>query len=94
MDPQKMQVSFLHPRDSSSFIGEVAPQCTAAVALKGLQAPDATETGPFLDPPPPGRPYELVLSRTSTALTPNTTMAQAAVVDGDVLEVRQAGMGA
>jgi len=89
-----LHLSFTHPRTSDRFEAMVSPQCTAALALARLQAPNATEDGPFLEAPPPGRPYELVLARTSTVLPAPTTMATAGVVTGDIFEVRQSGQGA
>lgn len=89
--PNLMEIHFLHPRDSHAYDAEVAPECTSKRALTGLQSP---ETGPFLDPAPNGRPYELVLARNSMVITPDMTMAQAGVVDGEVVEVRQSGQGA
>jgi hypothetical protein len=90
----KVALKFTDPRNSDTFEASVAPECTAEIALAGLMAPNATPKGPFLQPPPSGRPYELVLTRTSQALSPNTTMGAAGVESGDVLEVRQSGQGA
>lgn len=88
---QKLNVRFTNPRNSLSYPAQVSPACTAAIAIEQLQAP---ATGPFLDKPPAGRPYHLVLSRTDTQLAPHQTMADAKTVDNDVFEVRQDGQGA
>lgn len=88
---EKMTLNFLHPRTSMTYPAQVAPACTAKLALDQLTSP---VTGPFLDPPAAGRPYQLVVSRLNAQLAPTQTMAQAGVVDGDVLEVRQQGQGA
>lgn len=88
-----IEVRFMHPRDSSQyFTAELAPSCTGEQAVQGLLAGD--DKGPFLQPAPAGRPYELVVSRTGKQITPNMTFDQAGVSDGDVIEVRQAGQGA
>jgi hypothetical protein len=88
-----MTVRFAHPRDSGlKFTADVSPACTGQQAISGLIAGD--ETGPFLDAPAQGRPYELVLARTGTAITPNMTLAEAGVLDGDEIQVMQRGMGA
>ena len=86
-------VKFSHPRDSTlTFEADASPACTGQQAITGLLTGD--ENGPFLDPPAPGRPYELVLARTGAAITPNMTLAQAGVIDGDNVAVMQRGMGA
>lgn len=83
---------FQHPRDSRMFPAQIDPQCTGGMALEGLMIGD--ENGPFIEKPPTGRPYELALARTAQAITPNMKFAQVGVVDGDVVEIRQAGQGA
>jgi hypothetical protein len=89
----KVLVTFIHPRESArSFGAEVSLQCTAQLAVQGLM--HGNHDGAFLDPPPPGRPYELVLKRTSTMIPPNMTFAQAGVIPNDVIEIRLAGQGA
>lgn len=89
----KVGVTFKHPRDNArNFEAEISLQCTGQRAIDGLLLGD--EHGPFLEPAPQGQPYELVLKRTSSTITPNMTFAQAGVEDGEVIEVRQAGQGA
>lgn len=84
----KLNLTFLHPRTSAAYKANVAPACTAQIAIEGLTS------NAFLDPAPNGRPYQLVLSRTDTQLTPSQTMADAGVQENDVIEVRQQGQGA
>jgi hypothetical protein len=90
----KLHLTFTHPRSSEIYDAMVSPQCPAGVALDQLQADNATELGPFLEAPPPGRPYELVLARKGIVIPAALTMAAAGVVDGDVFEIRQSGQGA
>lgn len=84
----KLNLTFLHPRTSTAYKANVAPACTAQIAIEGLTS------NAFLDPAPASRPYQLVLTRTDTQLTPTQTMAAAGVQNDDVLEVRQQGQGA
>lgn len=90
MDNQ-LRIVVSHPRTSDTFEADVAPACPARTVLAGLQREDS---GPFLEPAPEGRPYALVVARTGRQLTPNTSMAEAGVVDGDQLEIQQIGQGA
>ena len=92
MATEAVTIHFRHPRDSKTFTAEINLQCTGQQAINGLITGDSD--GPFLEPPPPGRPYELVLVRTMKAITPNMTFAQAAAQEGDEAEIRQAGQGA
>lgn len=92
MNNDKIEVHFTHPRNANSFTASISPQCTGQKAIQGLMAGD--ENGPFLEPAAPGRPYELAIKRSGTAITPNMTFADAGAVDGEVIEVRQRGQGA
>ncbi len=92
MANDKITLNFTHPRSSKVFPAEINPLCTGQQAIAGLIAGD--DNGPFLETAPHGRPYELVLSRTNQAITPNMTFGQVGAQDGDVVEVRQAGQGA
>lgn len=90
----KRRLYFTHPRSSERYEAVVADECPVRVILQGLQAPDATEHGPFLDPAPNGRPYVIILARTQQQLSPETTMAEVAARDDDVFEIQQMGQGA
>ncbi|HEX8087867.1 MAG TPA: hypothetical protein VF762_03395 [Blastocatellia bacterium] len=92
MNNNKIEVHFTHPRNPQTFTARIIPQCTGQMAIEGLLIGD--ENGAFLEPAPAGRPYELAIKRSQQAITPNMTFEQAGVVDGDVIEVRQAGQGA
>ena len=93
MNNNKISVTFIHPRENArSFEADVSPQCTAQMAVQGLM--QGNHDGAFLDAPPAGRPYELILKRTSAMIPPNMSFAQAGVIDKDVIEIRQAGQGA
>jgi len=87
----KLRIVVSHPRTSETFEADVSPRCPARVVLTSLQS---EATGPFLEQAPAGQPYALVLSKSGRQLTPNTTMEDAEVVDGDQLEVQQMGQGA
>jgi hypothetical protein len=88
-----IELKFLHPRDSSeTFEMAVAPQATGRQIVEQLIKGDAD--GPWLDPETPGRPYELVLSRTQKVIAPNQTIAVAGAVDDDYVSVIQPGQGA
>lgn len=89
-----MLVYVTHPRSSERYEGFVAPTCPAKTVLDGLQRVDATDDGPFLDPAPTGRPYQLVHNRSQKQFNADDTMAALGVVDGDVLDVVQMGQGA
>jgi hypothetical protein len=89
----KVRVTFAHPRDSAArFQAETSPECTGWQAIQGLMLGDGD--GPFLEKAPAGRPYELVVRRTGVVITPNATLADAGVRDGDDIEVIQRGQGA
>lgn len=92
MNQAKVEVHFAHPRSSSTFTAIVSRECTGQQAINGLLGGD--ESGPFLHPSPAGQPYELVVKRTQMYILPHMTFEQAGVIDGDVIEVRQAGQGA
>src|SRR5688572_4968633 len=85
-------VHFSHPRLSRSLTAEVSPECTGQQAIEGLLEGD--DVGPFIEPSPPGRPYDLVIKRAGQIIYPEMTFQEAGVLDGDVIEVRQAGQGA
>jgi hypothetical protein len=87
-----IEVSFTHPRSSIQFTADIDPQCTGQQAVDGLL--EGNEQGPFLEQPPAGQPYQLVIKRTQALIPPNLTFAQAGVINKDVIEVRQAGQGA
>jgi hypothetical protein len=86
-----VEVKFTHPRNSKQFIAVVGLAITGQQAIQGLIAGD--KEGPFLSPPQPGRPYELVLARTKKQIAPNETFGRAGVQDQDVIEVYQQGQG-
>jgi hypothetical protein len=87
-----IEVVFTHVWDASTFTAFVNPVCTGEQALDGLIAGD--EKGPFLEPAPAGRPYELAVRRSGAPILRKMTFAAAGVIDGDKIEVRQGGQGA
>jgi hypothetical protein len=86
-----VEVIFTHPRSSKTFVAFVGLAITGQQAVQGLIAGD--KDGPFLSPPQPGRPYELVLARTKKQIAANETFANANVQDKDVIDVVQLGQG-
>ena len=91
-EANKIDVHFLHPREPKTITAEIDLECTGEEALKGLLEGD--KNGPFLDTPRVAQPYELVVSNTQQVILPEITFAQAGVVQGDTIEVRQAAVGA
>jgi hypothetical protein len=93
MENNKLAVTFVNPKNNArTFEAYLFPECTGQMAVEGLIA--GNEDGPFLDPAPPGRPYQLVIKKSSVNITPNMTFRQAGVVNGDVIEIGQNGEGA
>lgn len=93
MNNNPVRVTFTNPRGGGGgFEANINPQCTGQMAIQGLML--GNEAGAFLPPPPPGRPYELIVKRSGKNITPNMTFEEAGVVDDDVIEVQQAGQGA
>jgi hypothetical protein len=89
----RFDLTFLHPKDSSeTFEMAVAPQATAQQTITQLIKGD--HEGPWLDPEVPGRPYELVLTRTQKLIDRNQALGQAGVQTGDHIAVMQPGQGA
>ncbi len=83
-----MQVTFLHPRDSTILEADVDQNTTGERCIRGLL------DDKFIDPAPSGRPYGLQVSRTQRQVLPSMTMQQAGVVGGDHLPVLQEEQGA
>lgn len=83
-----MNVTFLHPRESRTFPADVDPETTGQTCLTNLVSER------FLEPPPSGRPYYLVLQRTQRQILPAMTMREAEVQDRDAFAVLQQDQGA
>jgi len=93
MDNNKVAITFINPKNNArQFEADLSPECTGKMAIDGLLVGD--HNGPFLEPTPTGRPYELIVKRSSSQITPNTTFREAGVISGDVIEIRQALQGA
>lgn len=80
----EISVRFTHPHNNTVFLADVSRQLTAQQALMELCSPS---TGPFLQPPPQGQEYQLILHKTGYALPPAMTMGSAGVQDNDTLAV-------
>jgi hypothetical protein len=94
MNGNTIEVHFLHPRNSTTLIADISPQCTGAEALQELQTDDGT--GAFLSPPLTGEFYGLALKRGNSPaidIPPNMTFAQVGVQNSDIVEVRLGGKG-
>lgn len=87
-----IEVHFTHPYSAQTLTAELSTFCTGQRVIQGLIAGD--EQGPFLNPPSEGRSYDLAIQRTQKPILHNMTLAQAGVVDGDVIEVRRNAQGA
>jgi len=83
-----MELSFLHPRTSMAFKAQVEPSTTGETCIRGLI------NAQFVDDPPPGRPYSLIVSRTQQQILPSASMQDAGVMPGDVVSVAQNEQGA
>jgi hypothetical protein len=83
-----MNLNFLHPRISTAFKADVDATTTGETCIQGLI--DAK----FIDAPPQGRPYSLVVTRNQKQILPTTTMQEAGVMPGDSLAVLQMEQGA
>jgi proteasome lid subunit RPN8/RPN11 len=83
MSNDTLEIHFRHPRNSSTLVADVSPDCTGAQAMEALLQEDDS----FINPPPPGRLYELVISRTGNVIRPNMTFREAGVVHGDVIAI-------
>lgn len=93
MAQNMIELKFLHPRDSNeTFEMAVSPQATGQQIVQQLIKGDGE--GPWLEPETPGRPYELVLSRTQKVIAPNQPISAAGAADDDYVSVIQPGQGA
>lgn len=82
-----MQLTFLHPSTSDSFLADVEPACTGELAVRGL-----IESG-FVPKPRRGT-YDLALARTRSPIAPNQSFAEAGVVANDQINIFHRGSGA
>ena len=82
-----MNLVFLHPSTSDSFEADVEPACTGQIAIEGL-----IEAG-FVARPTRAT-FDLVNSRTRSAIQPNATFGEAGVVPGDRVNLFLRGAGA
>jgi hypothetical protein len=67
---------------------EVEPWFTGQEAVQAMVKAD------FIRQPQSGRSYELVIARTRQQITPSMTFGQAELIEGEVIEVYQAGLAA
>ena len=82
----KIQVTFLHPRDSREFKAELGPATTGAQAVEGLV------TQKFLDAPGADRAYTLKHGGKTIPLS--SALAEFGVKSGDVVSVVESSAGA
>lgn len=83
-----MKLKFAHPRSAVLLEAEVEPWFTGQEAVQALVKAD------FIQRPQQGRSYELVIARTREQITPNMKFGQAELIEGEVIEVYQAGHAA
>jgi hypothetical protein len=94
MTNQTVDVTFMHPRDSSQTLAaDIGVDVTAQEVIDELMR-DADGTGPFLPPLEVGEDYLLSLKRTKKAISPDMTFAQAGVTTGDAIAVVKNAIGA
>lgn len=94
MANQTVDVTFMHPRDSSQTLAaDIGVDVTAEEVIQELMR-DADGTGPFLPPLQAGEDYLLSLRRTKQAIAPDMTFAQAGVASGDAIAVVKNAIGA
>ena len=84
----KMNVVFLHPRQSGTFAAEIGAETTGEKCLQGLIESN------FLEPAPSDQPYEMQVSRTRQQLGKEMTVGNADVQEGDTIAVLQRSYGA
>lgn len=82
-----MDLRFTHPNEPTTFPAHAEDTLTALQAVEDLVASS------FLAPVTGRREYALVNSRTRGVILPGTTLRDAGVRDGDVIEVVQAVEG-
>jgi hypothetical protein len=83
-----MRLQFAHPRSAALLEAEVEPWFTGEETVQAL-----VKAG-FIQQPQAGRAYELVIARTRQQITPNMTFGESQLIEGEVIEVFQAGLGA
>lgn len=84
----KMEVAFLHPRDSREFKAEVGGGMT------GQKAIDELVKAGFIEAPSANAAYALQLQRTGKSIPLSATMASAGVQAGDTIAVTETSAGA
>ena len=85
---KSMKVTFLDPRESISFHAEVNAETTGETCIQGLIE------AKFIQPPPRGLPYSLLVTRTQRQVLPSMTLGDANVQENDALAVLQMEQGA
>lgn len=86
MASNKIQVKFLHPRDSREFTAELGPATTGTQAIEGLVREK------FVDPPSAERSY--VLKHGGKTIALSASVAGSGVQDGDVVTIVESSAGA
>lgn len=84
----KIEVAFLHPRDSREFKAEIGGGTT------GQKAIDELVKAGFLDAPGANAAYALQLQRTGKSIPLSAPVSSAGVQAGDVVAVTETSAGA
>jgi hypothetical protein len=85
---EMLQITCQEKNRPDTFEAEVAADCTGQEVVRGL-----VESG-YLAAPSGNRSYRLTNGRTGVEIAPTMSLAQAAVVDGEVLTVMSDHHGA
>jgi hypothetical protein len=83
-----MKATFLHPRTSEAFTADVEPNTTGKTCVDELIKAN------FIQPPPEGRPYGLLVTRTNKQMLSSMTMEQAGVGPDEIIAIIQMEQGA
>ncbi len=84
MTDDKIEVTFAHPQTSNSYLADVNLLITAEQILAILHAEN---TGPFLQPLPEKQYELLILRRTKTSIEIKSSIGEAGIKNGDVLDI-------
>lgn len=84
----KIELAFLHPRDSREFKAEIGGGTT------GQKSIDELVKAGFIDAPSANAAYALQLQRTGKTIPLSTPFASAGVQSGDVIAVTETSAGA
>jgi hypothetical protein len=79
---KEINVTFVHPRSSETFIADLTPNITSAQIIRNLIAEK------FLESPTKTAGYVLIPKDSKKALAPNDSLEDAGVRDHDTIEIQ------